>query len=547
MMKRFKYRDIAIMVCWFVLFAGTFLLLDLQSVPTGDDLGYMFADSAHHACDGKRALSLKDITATQASHYIHCNGRFIIHWLTMFFLNIGGHLAFCIVNSIIYFLTICAFFKLSLPYCGTSKYLWSFPLFATLLWFCVPQPGVTWLSLVSYSTNYLWSAAANLWLFYFFLSQKAEKHIFVSAPIALLTGSLQESFSLPISCALFIYLIINRRKADSKLKIFILSYWIGTAICFFAPGNLQHARQGGGLVADALSVKLQALGTALVRVAPIIPAFFLLLICRCIANIKNAQRFISANLIWFCTVIFALILAGVSFTSPRQLTCPSIACGILIVRLLISLRTTSDKKDWLEETSSPDEVKLDCRKITKIYKWLTCLSCLIIYLAVFAGVYSKRQITSECFRSLHAQASAGERVIVHDLNFKNQTTHRNIVVNAFDFSNLPVVFDGYTKRGLSRLYNGDRNSGHLTTILPSHPETIFERARTSKIGKDRITTAFLTTGYRCAWIPEEVPVSHLRNANGKPVPFERLRYKGGNLLVVPDNSATHILKCKTIN
>ena len=36
----------------------TFLILDLQAVKVGDDLGYMFSDRSLHSADGKRVESL---------------------------------------------------------------------------------------------------------------------------------------------------------------------------------------------------------------------------------------------------------------------------------------------------------------------------------------------------------------------------------------------------------------------------------------------------------------------------------------------------------
>ena len=543
--KELRVRRYVWLTITCLLIAGTFFALDLQSVSTGDDLGYMFGDTTHHLGDGERIHTPADITRTLSLHYITTNGRFLVHWIAMFSLNIAGHTPFCIINSLIFLLTAVFFTRIS----GFTKQLSANTLLlgAIALWLSVPEPGVNWLGLVCYATNYLWPACASLAII-LLINSRSEKgkgrgvlKIVAGTVFALIAGSLQESFSLPLSGGLLVLWIVRRKSYTTRQKILTLAYWLGTLVCVVAPGNLNHATQGGGFTADAILHKLNALYWAIWEQSPTIVPAICIAICLMVARFRAFGHFFKRNCLLVSTIIFALLLACVTFTSDRQLTLPGILCGIVIIQTVITFVTNRRKR------------VINAGKVMHS-PWLTSL-LIVIYTAGFVGAGTARETTSTHLRLLHSQASQGKSTLIYDITrLGEQTTGEQCetmrvkfeatcdrLFERFDFRHLPVVFDGYTMRGLSRLYSPGGNSKYITTILPTTPEKIADAAEGSYVAEEKIKTNFLMKGYRCFSIPVGIEVRQLRDSNGTAVPYERTRLASQILVVIPDTQETRNL------
>ena len=61
-----------ISAAWFLFVVLSFALLAQFSISIGDDLGYMFADSALHKGDGDMITNLRDCITTQANGTSYC-------------------------------------------------------------------------------------------------------------------------------------------------------------------------------------------------------------------------------------------------------------------------------------------------------------------------------------------------------------------------------------------------------------------------------------------------------------------------------------------
>lgn len=501
----------------FLLLAGTFFVLDLQSVPTGDDLGYMFTDSTHHLGDGHRVQSLGDITKTLSSHYLTTNGRFLVHWIAMFFLNIGGHVSFCAANSIVFFLTALFFTRLA----GFPKpYQFGTVVLSTIiLWFCVPLPGLNWLSLVCYATNYLWPTCATLAFLLFFerlIDQgkgtvPSKMSCCLALIFSLVTGSLQESFSLPVSAGLLALWIMEGKSFSKAEMALTITFWIGTSICVFAPGNLHHAAQGGGFASTAMIHKLSALGIDLLTKAPLITIAAIIGLWGLLFKREATVSFLRANIVIAVSIVVALLLASVSFTSSRQLTCPGVLSGILLLRVL---RKSIDKG-----------------RLETVFNLIGSTVGLTAYILCFVGAYTVRYVTSEALRSVHMQAAEGKEILVYDLAQNQEMKWFGRIFYRFNFSQLPVIFDGYTKRGLSRLYSSDEDPKYITTILPVDPEKIEQVAKKS-VGKDgSIIPQPFEDKYMCYLVPFGYEPRVPRDAEGNSLPYESFLTSDGKLYV----------------
>lgn len=304
---------------WFAAVALTYALPAFMSMHTGDDLGYMFADTVHHGGGGQRVTTFGQCLTTQCSHWCTTNGRFAVHVAVMAMLNLVPLWLYRTVNCIVFALLWLATVRLAAPRgqkpCGAlCAAAW------LLLLTCLPQPGLLGLTLAAYAINYVWVLCAAAW-WLVALRQRAMHWPlwFYAATFAL--GTLHEGFSLPLCAAMLAAALRQRR-----LWPLLLALAGGTAVCVFAPGNMHHAAQGGGLAVAAIMHKLRALGFDLC----VSPATYLFLAALTAAVIKKraATLFCPAkdfpenrlDFLYTASVAAAVALAALTFTAPRQLT-----------------------------------------------------------------------------------------------------------------------------------------------------------------------------------------------------------------------------------
>lgn len=297
---------------WFAVIAATFFSLDCLSLHTGDDLGYMFADSAHHAGDGERVTGLWQCFTTQNSHYMTTNGRYAVHVVVMIMLNLVPLWLFRALNALMFALLWLGMLRLVAP--TRPSQLMCAAVWGALLIF-LPLPGMLLFTLVAYAVNYLWTACAVVWLIVWLrragtLSRNAAAVLLASCFV---TGTLQESFSIPVSMALFVASVMRRLPWK-----YTVAFIAGTAVVVFAPGNMAHAAQGGGMASAALAHKLTALGRVLTL--SVIP------LAVCMVNRRNLP--------WIAAIALSLLFACFTFTSPRQLTCPTVLTLMLLLKWL---------------------------------------------------------------------------------------------------------------------------------------------------------------------------------------------------------------------
>ncbi len=523
----------AVWLCLALIFMGvTFFVVDMQTVPVGDDLGYMFTDSAHHLGDGHRVRTLSDINWTLTSHYLTTNGRFIVHWLAMFFLNIAGKTWFCLSNTLVFLLTLFCFARLCIQRSRmTAGKLVTLTL---LVWIAVPFPGTTWLGLICYATNYLWTAAATLLILVFIedaasgetykgFSGALNYKVFSYTALSLLFivfGSMQESFSLPMSAGL-LSLWIKEGRTFGRIRCWAtVCYWIGTAVCTFAPGNMGHAAQGGGFTVDAVINRIAALFSALLTECPVVIPVLVVFILLVILKPGDVKRFILQNILLLTALVTALILACLTFTAARQLTFPMLLTAILGVRALMIIIGADRLQLFLNNIGVPYGV--------------------ILYSICFIGAWCLREETSQRFSELHTQAERGERCVV----FRRPSTTERVLSKIFGrygYAQLPVIFDRYTKQGLSRLYSADEKRDYIMAVLPETLPEIERMAKKSSIKDGEIRTVKVTDRYRCFLVPPGLGVAKLHDEKGMSVPFEHIETENGVIVVVPDNEHTQTL------
>jgi hypothetical protein len=406
----------------------------------------MFTDTTHHNGDGVRVTTLAQCFTTQCHHYFTTNGRFAVHVVVMAMLNLVPLWAYRLLNAVMFgllWLLACRFTAPAKRSNTTYAVAW------LLLLAAMPQPGLVMLTLVSYSVNYLWTGVAVLALL---LALRRGKKSWWLAAYALFVGSLQESYSLPLCAALVVCSLCRR----TPWRITI-AFIIGTAIEVFAPGNLSHAAQGGGFTAAAIEAKLSALGKDLSHsiITPAVIATAMWAIVRR----RQCLKFCNDNLLLVTATAAALALACATFTSPRQLTAPTLFVIIMLLQRVSNIKS------------------------------LTYASTALVAVTIAVMGYYKAQIHHRC-QTLLQSVSVG-KTYAYPLGEATVTGNswfaRAYIPDPLCNRGLVTVGDKYTKQGLSRLRGGAK----LTTILPMSPKRIAAQAQpgASMVGGFHVTTS----------------------------------------------------------
>ena len=194
---------------FFSLLFLVFYMLDRFSPFIADDYAYKFFYDEN--IGGLSIVnSILDAVKFQANDYMTHNGRFIVHTLTAYFCGKLGVEWFRIINSFIFILLVYGVLNLIRSEFGIrkiDKYIIAFVLFMFL-----PCPGMIIFGSIAMCINYLWTACAITYFIILFENVVKRKNACNNVVVkilyfivALLVGSLQESFSLGISAALFFF------------------------------------------------------------------------------------------------------------------------------------------------------------------------------------------------------------------------------------------------------------------------------------------------------------------------------------------------------
>lgn len=321
----------------FLLIAGIlfYLLYQFTSFPIDDDAVYQFIGGM--SCDTDKSYepikSFKDVFVSQFHDYQYVNGRFIVHCIVQCFCGIWGMEAFRIVNTLVFLLFCAGLMKLirfKVGFQQTDKYLIAFSLFCLL-----PIPGYVLFGTIAYSVNYLWTSCAVIWLLYlYFRLQIRTKTLSVGLGIcvflaAFIVGALQESFSIGISAALFLHILLCYKKSNRGAWL-VIGFWIGSCFLILAPGNFIRAAGGNFSILGCVSRFTHSIFELRI--------FFLLLLSLLIFFINSKYkciRFVRLHSFWFMVILINILFSGfVAYTAKRQMTCVELFSFILLLILI---------------------------------------------------------------------------------------------------------------------------------------------------------------------------------------------------------------------
>lgn len=505
----------------FIFAMISFALLDTERVSTGDDLGYMFANTTIHSGDGERIESVMDIVKTQASHYMNCNGRFIIHGVTQLFVSLLPGWVFVLCNALMFALL--WYLSLSLLRLNDSASGIKVALLL-MIWLCVPRPGVTMLSLVAFSVNYLWGAVVTL-LFLLMLRKSAGglRCPWIYALVAFLIGTMHEGYSLPVSGALFILAFFRRYRKYKSQRWLVIPYWLGTCVLLISPGNFSHAGQGGGITISSLAHKMSALSSEIIWSD--ISLLFILLVASLIISRNYFREYCCRNILLIVATILSVLLACISFTAVRQLFAPAIFSMLMLFSLLMD----SPVRKILGRSVAPYII-------------------VVVICSLLGGAYVVRRTAMEKMSYVVDEVKKGSATVAlkkdHDVRIPLLLTPLLVrfTCDPFQGRDLKILFDGYTKRGLSRIYSPSGGSNSLRTVLPCPLSEIKRAALSAKSEDGRVITAKLPDSTFRTFIRPDSCAYRWKLPSGGKCNYEKFREQGVTYFVVPEDVKIIILK-----
>lgn len=323
-----------------IVFIGFYLLYRF-SIFTSDDYYYSFIGGMNGGFNGKYIPvdSLTDAIKSNVHDYMNWNGRFIIHTLTSYFCGVIGVDMFRIINSIVFILLVAGLIKLirgEFGYNKTDKFIILF-----LLFILMPEPGYIFLGHIAAVTNYLWTACAIVYFIILYNKIKDAKNYNLGINITLLLtgliiGSLQESFTIGISSALFFYYCFNLKKLRCSVAWLVIGFWIGTCIVTLAPGNFVRLSE------EVEINRFSGLIKYVNQLAHLIFDSKLLLICLIVSVIYYFKKkssfilFLRKNYFYYLAILFNGLIITVVYMGRRQLSCIELFSMILIIKMVYS-------------------------------------------------------------------------------------------------------------------------------------------------------------------------------------------------------------------
>lgn len=219
-------------------------------------------------------------------------------------------------------------------YLRSDKYVVVFAIFVLF-----PCPGSIFLGSIALCVNYLWVACATVYfiLFYrYIVCHSIGTGLFVKVvcfTMALLYGSLQESFTVGITFALFIYYSFHINKLNGTILWLLLGLIVGTCFVVLAPGNfvrLDEVNSNGdyGLWKNISNVIVAVLHTKIFILMLILS---LLLICKDYGKFKC---FLFRNIVYYIIILTNFGITFFAYSGERQLTSIELFSLILVLKLL---------------------------------------------------------------------------------------------------------------------------------------------------------------------------------------------------------------------
>jgi hypothetical protein len=268
-----------------------------------------------------------DVIMSQYNQFGSVNGRSVVHFLTQMFCGIWGQTAFSVCASVLFLMAVGLFLLLTQrPLHRRMGILWA--LISCCLLYLFPEPFHLWY-VPAMSLNYLLTMVTSLLFLLFYQKLIAREHwskwrVAGVALYAFVAGWMNEAITIPISGALFFWLILHRKQWTAGRIIVAGAFWLGTLVLIV--GNLQRASgvfYMASMVWRALHLYVQ------------LKLVWILLICGLVCRWRNKaefRAFMQENQLYLLMLGCAVFLGCIANTDPRSLMCVELASAILLLK-----------------------------------------------------------------------------------------------------------------------------------------------------------------------------------------------------------------------
>lgn len=454
-----KYIFRPVEYIFFIVVLVCFYILNRYSSLMGDDFWYKFMKGATD--EYVNIPSFMDALHTQMQAYMTWNGRLIVHTLVSYFCGVLGMDIFVVLNSVVFvllYMGILIILRQNLNVrMVADKYV-----VLLLLFVLFPSPGEVFFGSIAMSINYLWAACAVVYfmiLYNYVKNTSNEYHLIKKLLlffVALIVGSLQESFTIGISGAFFIYYCFHIKDFKKNIPWLVIGFWIGTCLVVLAPGNF--VRMGG--VVDNYSgiIKyVRHFGVAIYE-SKILLLLFILSFYTFFKYRKILHDYFRTNNIYCLAIVFNLLVCAVVYSGPRQLTSVELFSLILFVGLLYTIYPRIDK-----------------------YRKPIMISAIVILAVIFVPIYKARKLNYEAYNNL-IKSKVVDNVLVNNNYMKVMDYLQSCYfVNKYVYR---LEIQDWVYSGLSIFMSDGKNPNYIAAILPSTPDIVVEKFK--KYGKNGI-------------------------------------------------------------
>lgn len=304
-----KQRDTAYW-CLLGIFGVVFFILNWYTPFQHDDFAYVYyyAQDSEIIRPTSTPVTWSTLIPSMWHHYFCVNGRFTSHLLVQIFCGLLGKNMFNIFNAFIFVLLIHLLVRFS---SHRNSIAFMCAAVAAIFMFA-PAPNQTLLWMTG-AINYLWTTTFALSIIYYIQYHKnptdSKLKIVLTFLIGLFVGWMQESITIGVSGALFIWFAFNKKRFVGSKAALAIGLWIGTLCIIFSPGTFNRISTGNEMVVDAdliQQITSRILGVSLEFNALPFAALITAIVILC--NRKLRQDLILPVCLFICTMVFVYLL-----------------------------------------------------------------------------------------------------------------------------------------------------------------------------------------------------------------------------------------------
>ena len=414
-----------------------------------DDYYYSFimTDGLYGDMEYTPIDNLADVWESQRWAYMNHNGRFIVHSIVQVFCGILGLRLFQLLNAVTFAFLIIGITRI-IRYRYNSNTSLDIVLSALLIFVAIPKVGVTYLGNISCSVNYLWTSCAIIWFLYFFLKQEPVSRLCAIglATYSCIVGAMQESFSIGISAVLGIYMLARWKEINSKRKVMILGFILGSIICVCAPANfIRFVSEQGGAYSFMRTI------WQCVRVGLSLRVFWLMMLFVTGIILLSREKFRSISCEYWMIIgaclVNMLFAALVAMTGKHQLVSIELLSIVLVICLLYEKNLEKFEKNAL----------------------VISLILTVFSISLYVPVFYHRKVISESQQRIIDEAKEAKSGVVVGKEYEKLSVSDNWFVTRY--TRQDNYYD-FNKRGLSLLLTNGKNVNYIDAVLPEDKDVI---------------------------------------------------------------------------